>query len=33
MRKKTHAWYTVVRSDHAHGMVIDYMYQGGLGGP
>ena len=30
MRKKTHAWYKVVRSDHAHGMVIDY--QGGLGG-
>ena len=28
MRKKTHAWYKVVRSDHADGMVIDY--RGGL---
>ena len=28
MRKKTHAWYKVVRSDHADGMVVDYM--GGL---
>ena len=28
MRKKTHAWYKVVRSDHAQGMVTDYM--GGL---
>ena len=28
MRKKTHAWYKVVRSDHARGMVVDYM--GGL---
>ena len=28
MRKKTHAWYKVVRSDHASGMVTDY--QGGL---
>ena len=29
MRKKTHAWYKVVRSDHARGMVLDYA--GGLG--
>ena len=28
MRKKTHAWYKVVRSDNAQGMVIDYT--GGL---
>ena len=28
MRKKTHAWYKVVRADHAMGMVIDYA--GGL---
>ena len=28
MRKKTHAWYKVVRSDHAAGMMVDY--QGGL---
>ena len=28
MRKKTHAWYKVVRSDHAMGMVVDY--RGGL---
>ena len=28
MRKKTHAWYKVVRSDHARGMLVDYM--GGL---
>ena len=28
MRKKTHAWYKVVRADHANGMVIDYA--GGL---
>ena len=28
MRKKTHAWYKVVRADHADGMVTDYM--GGL---
>ena len=28
MRKKTHAWYKVVRSDHAQGMVTDYA--GGL---
>ena len=28
MRKKTHAWYKVVRSDHAAGMAVDYM--GGL---
>ena len=28
MRKKTHAWYKVVRADHAVGMVTDY--QGGL---
>eukprot|EP00964_Phaeocystis_antarctica_P073541 scaffold45132_cov64-Phaeocystis_antarctica.AAC.6 len=29
MRKKTHAWYKVVRSDHAYGMTTDYA--GGLG--
>eukprot|EP00964_Phaeocystis_antarctica_P007164 scaffold3878_cov60-Phaeocystis_antarctica.AAC.2 len=29
MRKKTHAWYKVVRSDHARGMTMDYA--GGLG--
>jgi len=28
MRKKTHAWYKVVRADHAYGMVVDYA--GGL---
>ena len=28
MRKKTHAWYKVVRADHARGMLTDYM--GGL---
>ena len=28
MRKKTHAWYKVVRADHAKGMVVDYA--GGL---
>ena len=28
MRKKTHAWYKVVRADHAAGMMIDYV--GGL---
>ena len=28
MRKKTHAWYKVVRSDHAAGMATDY--QGGF---
>ena len=28
MRKKTHAWYKVVRADHARGMVVDYA--GGL---
>ena len=28
MRKKTHAWYKVVRSDHAQGMSADYA--GGL---
>ena len=28
MRKKTHAWYKVVRSDHAAGLVTDY--RGGL---
>ena len=28
MRKKTHAWYKVVRADHAYGMVLDYA--GGL---
>ena len=28
MRKKTHAWYEVVRADHASGMVVDYA--GGL---
>ena len=28
MRKKTHAWYKVVRADHAAGMGIDYA--GGL---
>ena len=28
MRKKTHAWYKVVRADHAAGMVVDYA--GGL---
>ena len=29
MRKKTHAWYKVVRSDHAYGIMTDYM--GGFG--
>ena len=29
MRKKTHTWYKVVRSDHAYGMTTDYA--GGLG--
>ena len=24
MRKKTHAWYKVVRADHANGMCMDY---------
>ena len=24
MRKKTHAWYKVVRADHARGMCLDY---------
>ena len=28
MRKKTHAWYKVVRADHAAGMLMDYS--GGL---
>ena len=28
MRKKTHAWYKVVRADHARGMLVDYT--GGL---
>ena len=28
MRKKTHAWYKVVRADHANGMCLDYV--GGL---
>ena len=28
MRKKTHAWYKVVRADHANGMLVDYA--GGL---
>ena len=28
MRKKTHAWYKVVRADHAAGMLVDYA--GGL---
>ena len=32
MRKKTHAWYKVVRADHAEGMVLDYRTRAGSRG-